>query len=93
MPFSFPGSFEVCDLRSEREALNAAVHCALKDLPYSEDIPPQTLEDAAEGFMTHPRLLQPGDFKSGSFTRGIPAQEERAKGWRTGVVDHKTEYD
>jgi len=67
------------------------VQAALKELPYSEDTLPQTLEDAAEGFMTSPRPLLPGDFDPGSFTRRIPVWEERAKGWRTRIVDHKTE--
>ena len=90
-PFTFPKEMDVCDLRSDRIALNSAVKAALKDLPFSEDILPQTLEDAQEGFMTQPRLLEPGDLEKASYTRRIPVREERAKGWRTRVVDHKTE--
>ena len=63
----------------------------MKPLPFEEDILPQTLADAELGFMSQPRRFEPLDVEDKNLTRRIPVREERAKGWRTRVVDHETE--
>ena len=77
--------------RSQRESFNEKVLASLKELPFLEDMFPQVVEDADEGFMSQPRPLVSGDLVDKSMTRRIPVREERAKGWRTRVVDHETE--
>ena len=92
VPKSFPKTrLDTEDLRSNRKDYNKAVLAKLKELPHSEDILPQAQKDAAQGFMTNPRLLKEEDVEKVNLTRRIPVREERESGWRTRVVDHKTE--
>ena len=51
---------------------------------------PQVLADCEQHFMSFPALV-PADLFDKSLTRRIPVREERAKGWRTRIVDHETE--
>ena len=90
-PRSFPVVATVDELRESRERINQAVVKAVKELPFSEDILPQTLTDSEQHVMTPPRALQPDDLLSKTLTRRIPVREERVKGWRTRVVHHETE--
>ena len=87
----FHASLSREDLRSQRESFNEKVLASLKELPFLEDMFPQVVEDADEGFMSQPRPLVSGDLVDKSMTRRIPVREERAKGWRARVVDHETE--
>ena len=82
--------YETSQLRSDRQANNASVLRAVRDMEYSEDIMPQAVKDAGQYFMTKPRRLTSNP-KDVSLTRRIPVREERQSGWRTRVVDHATE--
>ena len=91
-PRSFPKhDLQESDLRKDRKEINEHVLAAMKPLPFEEDILPQTLADAELGFMSQPRRFEPQDVEDKNLTRRIPVREERAKGWRTRVVDHETE--
>jgi hypothetical protein len=91
VPASTPKEvYSVEQLRRDRVANNAKVLSSLKDMPYSEDILPAVLKDAAEHFMTPPAKLD-GNPAHHSLTRRIPVREERHSGWRTRIVDHETE--
>ncbi|CAE8643663.1 unnamed protein product [Polarella glacialis] len=76
------------DIGKEIQTVNKEL---LEQLPYSEDIMPETVADAELGFMTFPRPLEPGDLETKSFAGRIPVREEMSKGWRTRIVDHETE--
>jgi hypothetical protein len=92
LPKSFPKeNLGKTELRANRRSYNTTVLSKLTALPHSEDIMPQTIKDAEQGWMTHPRPLRDADLDSGNLTRRIPVREEREKGWRTRVVDHETE--
>eukprot|EP00435_Cladocopium_sp_Y103_P039301 s772_g10.t1 len=91
VPHVHPAVATVEELKHARRRLNETVIKAVKQLPFSEDVLPQVLDDAEQHFITSPRALVPDDLLDKSLTRRIPVREERAKGWRTRVVDHETE--
>eukprot|EP00435_Cladocopium_sp_Y103_P044779 s1987_g12.t1 len=90
-PHAHSKMFSVTDLKHARLSFNHTVVRAIKQLPFSEDVLPQVLADCEQHFMSFPRALVPADLLDKSLTRRIPVREERAKGWRTRVVDHETE--
>ena len=76
---------------SNRKQYNDIVLSSLRYDEWEDDIWQGTTADAEDGYMTYPVPLEAVDLDRVLLTRRLGAREERAKGWRTRLVDHFTE--
>ena len=79
------------ELKRSRRKYNDLVLSSLRDDEWEDDIWQGTIADAEDGYMTYPVPLSEVDLSQVLLTRRLGVREERAKGWRTRLVDHFTE--
>ena len=81
------------ELRARRTELNPQVVRKLKPTEWDGDVLRSTLDDVAFGAMAGPWPLSDINMSRVTLSRRLPVREERESGWRTRIVDHKTESE
>ena len=87
------GLLSARDLRARRSELNPLVVRKLKATEWDGDVLRSTHEDVDFGAMAGPWPLSDVDTSCITLSRRLPVREEREAGWRTRIVDHKTESE
>ena len=85
------GFMTLPELRAIRKDSNGEVVHKLRSTEWDDDVMRQTLDDVEFGAMAGPWPLDTVETCRISLCRRLPVREERGSGWRTRVVDHKTE--
>lgn len=86
-----PGLETEDTLRTNRYQKNVNIIAKLKVEEHEEDMLNSALNDMEFGAMGPVIELNKVDLNNVTLTRRLAVREERTKGWRTRVVDHKTE--
>ena len=79
------------NLKEDRRASNDNILAKLRASEWEDDIWAQTQEDIALGAMANLVRASDLDLSQVTLSRRLPVREERQQGWRTRVVDDKTE--
>ncbi len=85
------GFESIHDLQVPRHERILVALAQLKETEWTEDFLSSCQEDFVLGALGPVQVLQEHDLHAVTLSRRLPVREERARGWRTWVVDHSTE--
>ncbi|CAK0791838.1 unnamed protein product, partial [Prorocentrum cordatum] len=85
------GRLDIEALRNQRWIMNQHILGRVRATGWDGDIWAQTSEDAQRGAMSEPVPVDQLDLGAATLSRRLPVREQRSRGWKTRVVDNKTE--
>ena len=86
-----PELISVEELRERRLEKNELLVEKVRTSEWQDDLMSENIADVEFGALSEIYLLEEIDMDAVTLSRRLPVREERSKGWRTRVVDHKSE--